>query len=337
MKRHETRTLLALTALPLALLSACDRSKGPEPGSSPPQQAEPQPTPAAAQAAPAAADTAAQPPSTPEKQVVRIAGFSTPESVMYDGEADQYVVSNINGKPGEADDNGFISRASPEGAVTELRWIDGEKKDVTLNAPKGLTMAAGKLYVADIDTVRAFDAKTGVPAGAVKIAGATFLNAMATGSDGTVYVSDTGVKIGDKGVEPTGTDAIYKVDLKAKKATPLIKSKELNGPNGLAAAAPGLWVVTFRGDELALITPQGKREQVQKLPKGQLDGLAMAAGGDLLVSSWESATVYRGPVTGPFKPVVTGVTSPADIDVDTKRNRVLVPLFQKNTVEAHGL
>jgi hypothetical protein len=256
---------------------------------------------------------------------------------MYDAAADQYVVSNINGKPGDADDNGFISRASPEGAVTELKWIDGEKKEVTLNAPKGLTLAAGKLYVADIDTVRAFDAKTGAPAGAVKIAGASFLNGMATGSDGTVYVSDTGVKIGDKGAEPTGTDALYKVDLKAKKATPLIKSKDLNGPNGLAAGDHGVWVVSFRSDELALITPEGKREQVQKLPKGQLDGLAMAPGGDLLASSWESATVYRGPVTGPFKSVVTGVTSPADIDVDTKRNRVLVPLFQKNTVEAHAL
>ena len=336
MKPREYRTLVALGALPLALLPACNQSKGPEPGSPPPQQAEPQPTPAAAEQPPTGARTAARP-ATPEKQVVRITGFSTPESVMYDKEADQYVVSNINGKPVEADDNGFISRASPEGSVTELKWIDGEKKEVTLNAPKGLTLAAGKLYVADIDTVRAFDAKTGTPAGAVKIAGATFLNAMATAGDGTVYVSDTGVKFGDKGVEPTGTDAIYKIDLKAKKATPLIKSKDLNGPNGLAAADTGVWFVTFRSDEVALITPQGKREQMQKLPKGQLDGLAVAPGGDLLVSSWESATVYRGPVTGPFKPVVTGVTSPADIDVDTKRNRVLVPLFQKNAVEAHAL
>ena len=48
----------------------------------------------------------------------------------------------------------------------------------------------GTLYVADLDTVRMFDAKTGAAKGEVKIPGATFLNDIAT--DGkVVYVSDS--------------------------------------------------------------------------------------------------------------------------------------------------
>ena len=34
-------------------------------------------------------------------------------------------VSNRNGGPGDMDDNGFISRVSPDGRVLDLKWIDG--------------------------------------------------------------------------------------------------------------------------------------------------------------------------------------------------------------------
>ncbi|MGH2397863.1 MAG: ATP-binding protein, partial [bacterium] len=88
-------------------------------------------------------------------------GFQTPESVLYDTRADVYLVSNINGKPTDTDGNGFISRVSPAGKVLALKWIDGTKQGVTLNAPKGTAISGTTLYVADITAVRMFDRSTG--------------------------------------------------------------------------------------------------------------------------------------------------------------------------------
>jgi hypothetical protein len=70
----------------------------------------------------------------------------------------------------------------------------------------------------------------------------------------------------------------------------------------------------------------------QKLPKGQLDGIVILPGGDVLVSSWEGSAIYRGKPGGEWKAVVENVKSPADIGYDAKRHRVLIPIFQGNSV-----
>ena len=46
--------------------------------------------------------------------------MSTPESALHGPEADVYLVSNINGGPGDRNDNGFISRLSADGQVLDL-------------------------------------------------------------------------------------------------------------------------------------------------------------------------------------------------------------------------
>ena len=262
--------------------------------------------------------------------------LSTPESVLYDDANDVYIVSNINGKPLDADNNGYITKLSPDGKVQTAKWIEGGKNKVTLNAPKGLAIIADTLYVADLDTVRMFDRKTGAPTGEVKIPGATFLNDLAATTDGRVLVSDSGMKASAKGFDPTGTDAVYSID-KAKKVTPIAKSKDLNGPNGLYSAGDKTWVVSFGSNELYSLDAKGKKGDVKKLPKGSLDGLVALPGGDLLVSSWESSTIYRGKPDGEFTPVIENVKSPADIGYDTKRGRVLVPLFQGDEVQVYDL
>src|SRR6185503_17238205 len=79
---------------------------------------------------------ATPPPPPPTRLTVADSGINTPESALWDREGDQYLVSNINGTPLAKDNNGFISRISPDGKVTELRWIAAGTKGVTLNAPK---------------------------------------------------------------------------------------------------------------------------------------------------------------------------------------------------------
>jgi len=260
--------------------------------------------------------------------------FSTPESVLYDADSDTYLVSNINGKPSDADDNGFISKVSPDGKVTEAKWIDGSKENIKLDAPKGMAVVGGILYVADITMVRKFDAKTGEPKGEVKIDKAVFLNDVAPAPDGGVYVTDSAL---DASFKSTGADAIYIIG-KDDKVKPLIKNKDLAGPNGVIGDGKGgVWAVTFGSGEIYAVDGKGKKAAGQKLPKGQNDGIVILEGGDVLVSSWEGSAIYRGKPGGEWKPLVENVQSPADIGYDTKRHYLLIPVFQGNTVIIHPI
>lgn len=281
----------------------------------------------------------APPPTPPEKApstdiAVREVGFQTPESVLHDAEADVYLVSNIHGAPTDADDNGFISRLKPDGSVEALKWIDAEQEGVTLHAPKGMTIAGGLLYVTDIRVVRKFDAKTGAPKGELAVPGASFLNDLAVGPDGVIYVSDTGMKAAASGFEGTGSDAVYTIV--GNRVTPLIKGKELGRPNGLFADATGVWVVTFGSGELYRVDT-GKRAEVQKLPRGALDGIVKTPKGMFLISSWEGEEVVTGAPGGAFAIVLAKLKAPADIGYDAKRNRLLIPLFNDNAVQIVGL
>src|SRR5688500_12740589 len=151
----------AQAALAVAFCFACS----PTPPAETPVQPEP-----AADASKTEADGADK--AAPAPIVVKDVGFLTPESILHEGTSDTYLVSNINGTPLDKDDNGFISKLSPEGKVLELKWIDGSAATVELNAPKGLGVSGGTLYVADIDTIRTFDLATGKPSAQTKAAGA---------------------------------------------------------------------------------------------------------------------------------------------------------------------
>ena len=333
-------SLLLSLAVP-SLLLAC--------GGSPPPPSTPPPTTAAVVTAPAApapaepaksaaepAKSAAEPaPAAPKgpPPVFQLAGFQTPESVFYDEANDRYLVTSINGKPLDADNNGYISVVSPEGKMVTEKWIAGGQNKATLNAPKGTAIVGGVLYVADIDTVRMFDAKSGAPKGDLKVPGATFLNDVSAGPDGRVFVSDSGLNA-DFG--PTGTDAIYAID-KGKLKT-VAKDASLGKPNGLLAAKDSVWAVTFGTGELYRLDTKkldGKATKldVVKLPKGQLDGIVMN-GDQLFISSWEASGIFKGKVAGPFEMAFPGLKAPADIGFDKKRTRILVPHFMENTVEA---
>ena len=147
---------------------------------------------------------------TPSSITVAEVGLQTPESVLHDPVADVYIVSNINGSPTDKDNNGFLSRITPDGEVAELKWVEGGRDGVTLHAPKGSAIKGDTLFVADIDTVRMFHRETGAMLGARGVPNATFLNDMTVGPDGTVYVTDMGVRAGAQGFEPSGTAAVYR-------------------------------------------------------------------------------------------------------------------------------
>jgi sugar lactone lactonase YvrE len=260
-------------------------------------------------------------------------GLETPECVLYDDANDVYLVSNVHGKPTEADGNGFISKLSPDGRVESLKWIEGGRNKVTLNAPKGLAIIGEVLYVADIDAIRMFDRKTGAPAGDVKVPGATFLDRIAATTDGRILFTDMAMKMTAKGFEPSGTDAVYSLD-RTKTLTTLAKGKELGNPSGIYSAGDKTWIVGFGSGELYALDAKGQKTDAQRLPKGMLDGIVALPGGDLLVASREGNEVFRGKHGGDFTPAIENVKAPADLGYDTKRTRVLIPLVESNAVQA---
>lgn len=304
----------------------------------PPPPAPPPPTPVATPA-PVEEQTptaVAEAPQLPPPVIVKDVGLATPESILYVPEEDVYLVSNINGHPSAADGNGFISKISPDGQVIELKWIDGTKQGTRLDAPKGMAIAGDVLYVADIKWVRLFDRKTGKSLGNVGVGGATFLNDVSPNASGKgVWLSDSGMKFGENGAEPTNSDGVFLITNMQAKAVK--KDKSMGWPNGLLADENGTWVINYGNNELYYLTKDGKKEQAQNLPKGSLDGIVKAQDGSVLVSSWEAKAIYQGKPGSEFKEVVSGIESPADIGYDPKRNRVLVPLFMKDELQFHSL
>jgi hypothetical protein len=73
------------------------------------------------------------------------------------------------------------------------------------------------------------------------------------------------------------------------------------------------------------------------LPAGQLDGILRLQDGSLLISSWEGKAIYRVSATGQVSTVFENIESPADIGWDSRRNRVLIPIFMGNAIDVREI
>ncbi|MEZ4415795.1 MAG: SMP-30/gluconolactonase/LRE family protein [Gemmatimonadota bacterium] len=271
--------------------------------------------------------------ATEPRITVADVGLATPESVLHDPAADVYLVSNINGDPFAKDDNGFISRLAPDGAVLELKWIDGADDDVSLNAPKGMAIAGSSLFVTDIDCVRVFDLASGTPTGEVCLPEATFLNDIASDDYGTLWITDSGY---EPGFGASGTDAVYRMAADGR-MNPVALGDSLGHPNGIAIGSRGIFVATFGSGEVYTLTADGQRSTVLPPSDRQLDGVEFVRDGGFMFSSWGEQAVLRVGPTGALRRIVTDIETPADIGYDAVRNRVLIPLFNTNQIIIEAL
>ncbi|MDQ8153104.1 MAG: SMP-30/gluconolactonase/LRE family protein [Gemmatimonadota bacterium] len=279
-----------------------------------------------------AADTAAATPAGAER-IFEAGGMKTPESVRYDAAQDLWFVSNINGNPSQKDGNGFIVRLTADGAAMDSTpFIEGGKKGVTLHAPKGLAIVGDTIWVADIDAVRAFNTKTGTPVASVDIKGSTFLNDVAAGPDGSIYITDTGIRFDEKGqLSHPGPDRVVQVIGRQFKQVTAFAGQQ--GPNGIAYdSAGGRFLInafTTKGF-FAWKVGQATPDSIG-LGAGDADGLEILADGRAVYTSWvdSSLSVFAN---GTSSTLMKGLPNPADIGVDAKRQRVAVPLFNDGKV-----
>ena len=248
------------------------------------------------------------------------AEFKLPESVIYDKENDFLYVSNMQGDPFTKDKNGFISKVDLDGNIIKLKWIEG------LNAPKGLTISKGKLYVADVNELVEIDIKTGKITKKLEAAGATFLNDVTVDTNGNIYVSDM------------LNDTIYKLDSFGQ-LTKWLYSPKLEAPNGLHYER-GKLIVASWGHPTNGFTPSIvghlktvslKNKEIKSLgnsqPVGTLDGIESDKNGNYFVSDWVGGKLLYIEPDGSFKTLVNLTQGAADHEVIHEKNLLTLPLM----------
>lgn len=241
--------------------------------------------------------------------------LKTPESLVYDRDNDILYVSNVNSKPWEKDNNGFISKMNLKGDIIEANWIKG------LSAPKGMGIYKDKLYVTDIDELIEIDTKKGEITQRYPVAGSKKLNDITVDKSGTVYFSDN------------GDAAIY--SFKKGKVELFLKSAELGNINGLFVQ--GTTLFAGLGNKVVTIDTETKALKNFVENTSNIDGIVATGKGTYLISDW-TGHVYE--IKEGQKPVLLLDTTPlqinaADIEFVEKENILLVPTFFKDNVVAY--
>jgi hypothetical protein len=272
--------------------------------------------------------------SSTARKVGEIQDLHAPESVKYDSIQDVFFISNIQGLGSTKDNHGFIVRASAAD-YRQMSIFVQSGNGVELNAPKGMAIQGDTLWVADIDVLRGFHRVTGAPVASVDFRPfhAVLLNDVAVGPDGALYITDTGIIMSDKGVLHPGGDKIFRLEGRSIQTVSL--SPPIAWPNGITwdTHAKRWLVVTFDpfASELSSIRQDGVRTRLGT-GMGRFDGVEVMSDGRILVSAWVDSSIHVF-ADGKDERIIRHLSQPADIGLDTRRNRVAIPLGMVDRVQ----
>lgn len=257
-----------------------------------------------------------------DSRVAVIEGLAGPESVRYDPGQDVYFVSNFNGEA-SGDANGFVSRVEPDGSIEALKFMEGTEAH-PLHGPRGMQIVGATLWVADAGGVHGFDRRTGEQTDFIDFADHEpgFLNDIDAGPDGTLYVTDTGdarvfrVRKGE--IDVAASDGLA------------------HPPNGITwyDAVQGYVVAPWNeGLTLQAYRPEdGTLVDIGEMPDGgNLDGIEEYAG-RLLIASQVDQVIWAWR-DGQARRLIETAGRPADIGIDTGRNRIAVPYIALDRVD----
>lgn len=255
-------------------------------------------------------------------------GVASPESAYFDSANGVLFVSQIGegGATGK-DGDGWISKFSVDGKVIENQWVTG------LNAPKGMRSHGGTLWVSDIDRVVAIDITSGEITKTINVPKATFLNDVACGPDGAVYVSDMlNSRI---------------IQIKDDKPSVLAEGPQLQNPNGLLVEGGKLIIAAWGtevGDDFSTKTPgqllsldlaTGRVAAITPGPLGNLDGVESDGRGGYVASDWMAGRVYRVLKAGSATVILRLEKGAADIAFLPDERLLIVPRMLENKVTAY--
>jgi gluconolactonase len=266
-------------------------------------------------------------PTTLDRPLRVIDGIPAPESVVIGPDRAWYVSSF-----GEFDvkGDGAVYRVDPEKGSRE-KYATG------LDDPCGLLFLGDTLWVADRRGVyRIRDGRPQLVYPAKEFPRPLhFLNDLAGGPRGTMYVSDTGDSTA------AGRGAVFLLAW-GKRPTIVPGSDTVRAQssvNGLLAGnGDSLYAVGFRTGVLSVTDGRGVwRDLAHNL--GAADGIDAAQDGTLYVSDNAGGNLYLIPRAGAARPVkvTSGLEAPADLVVDHERGLLVVPENSANRVSVFKL
>lgn len=270
-------------------------------------------------------------------EAAQVIGLETPNSFVGDPSGKEYFISNINGEREARDNNGFITKLSPEGKVINLKFIQGGVAEITLHAPKGLALVGPILYVADLDQLKGFDTTTGkllvtVPFSSLSRSQVSLTDVTAS-QTGILYVSD---QTANSIYRITPSDN-YRTDL-------LIHDERLAGPAGLAVhpRTSNLIAVSWDKGKILEITPEGQLTELEAngffTSRFQnLSGVDFDQWENMYVSDLTKGKIWRMTRDRRFQVIAEYLPAPADIAIDRKNNLILVPYHYDHAAEMNGL
>lgn len=247
--------------------------------------------------------------------------FHFAESCTFDPERNLILAMNAGNPQNVQENDGFVSLINPDGSVHTSKWIGVTRDGLTLNHPLGSAIAGNTLYVADIDTVRRFDLRTGTPGQATKIDGATILNGIAATADGTVYVSNTRDPERIYKIAPNGTVSVF------------FEGPPLALPNGVAMDTDGnIVVVNIGTKDVITFSPSGQVVRTEQAAESGNDGVVVLPDGTKYVSSVRFGSVSRIRRGQPAEIIATGIPSAASMCYDSRQNQLVIPLNPNNAL-----
>jgi hypothetical protein len=254
-------------------------------------------------------------------------GFQNPESII--AYKRHLYVTNLGTAldPMAKDADGYISKLKRKnGEMVEQRFIAG------LHSPKGMFIKRGKLHVADVDRVVAFNVKNKKKVWEADLT-----------QQGVTYANDLTNVAGGLLVSSTDNNAIYKV-CRSGKVKELKVKGDLSGVNGMVRGARKVYVANYGRGE----SPSGGFGKIKLAGKkykefhngGVYDGIARIPG-RLVLSDWSGdnaqgrLVTYR-PLGKKFKEVNLdrAFDGPADLYTDKKKKLVWIPVMRENRLVA---
>lgn len=243
--------------------------------------------------------------------------LKVPESVLYSGKDKVLYVTNIDGKdPWGKDGAGSLAKLGLDGKVIAAEWVKG------LNAPKGMALVKGMLYVADLEEIKVISTKTGTIVRTIAVAGAQGLNDVTADAKGIIYVSDSKAK------------KVYRIE--NDNATAFVEN--LKGPNGVLWHHGTLFVLDAGG--MYSVGADKSLTLIADGMEGNTDGLEHLAGNkEYIVSCWAGQLFYVN--TNGTKENLSDTRNAkinsADIGINAAKRIIYVPTFWRNTVIAYEI
>ncbi|MCB5234318.1 MAG: SMP-30/gluconolactonase/LRE family protein [Candidatus Cloacimonetes bacterium] len=236
--------------------------------------------------------------------------LNKPESVAFDPSNNRFLISNVG--------SGSIAAMDSLGNYSIFL-------NKLFEAPKGIIVRHGRLYVTDPQTIHVVDIAKEEIIQNYDIDGAIALNDIAFGDNNRLYITDS------------KANCVFVLDMNNGKQDKIV-SQLFDSPNGIVYDRPRwqMFVVNYakHSPVLSLDTRDHSVSIFMDTMYSMLDGIAIDDRGRIYFGSWEDDMIVQIPQEqNRFLTDLTGYRGAADFFYHLPTNELIVPMLNKNTIE----